>query len=110
MFSLARLIGYIFWRLTWIHPFEDGNGRTAHYFCYLIGVCFRKQAPLLNKKVFSKFCQKYLEYRRAETRKHIILMIREIDSIWNMNENNIKFNLNDNEKQNTHFNMYDISM
>lgn len=27
---------YILWRLCWIHPFEDGNGRTARAVSYLV--------------------------------------------------------------------------
>ena len=28
------LASYVFWRLNWIHPFIDGNGRTARAACY----------------------------------------------------------------------------
>jgi Fic family protein len=34
--SAPRLAAYALWRLNWIHPFEDGNGRTAQAFCYLV--------------------------------------------------------------------------
>ena len=27
---------YALWRVNWIHPFEDGNGRTSRALCYLI--------------------------------------------------------------------------
>jgi Fic family protein len=30
------LAAYTLWRLTWIHPFEDGNGRTANSIAYYI--------------------------------------------------------------------------
>lgn len=30
------LAAYVLWRLTWIHPFEDGNGRTANSVAYYI--------------------------------------------------------------------------
>lgn len=29
------LAAYVLWRLLWIHPFEDGNGRTARAAAYL---------------------------------------------------------------------------
>jgi Fic family protein len=29
------LAAYVLWRLSWIHPFEDGNGRTARAASYL---------------------------------------------------------------------------
>ena len=31
-----HLSAYALWRLNWIHPFEDGNGRTARALCYLV--------------------------------------------------------------------------
>jgi Fic family protein len=27
---------YALWRLNWIHPFEDGNGRTARMLCHVV--------------------------------------------------------------------------
>lgn len=34
--SGVALGAYALWRLNWIHPFEDGNGRTARALCYLV--------------------------------------------------------------------------
>lgn len=31
----THLAAYALWRLNWIHPFEDGNGRTARAVSYL---------------------------------------------------------------------------
>lgn len=31
-----HLAAYVMWRLNWIHPFADGNGRTARAVSYLI--------------------------------------------------------------------------
>jgi predicted nucleotide-binding protein len=31
-----HLAAYVLWRLNWIHPFEDGNGRTARAASYLV--------------------------------------------------------------------------
>jgi Fic family protein len=33
--SPVHLAAYIMWRLNWIHPFTDGNGRTARAVSYL---------------------------------------------------------------------------
>jgi Fic family protein len=33
--SPIHLAAYILWRLNWIHPFADGNGRTARIVSYL---------------------------------------------------------------------------
>lgn len=32
----THLAAYVLWRLNWIHPFEDGNGRTARAASYLV--------------------------------------------------------------------------
>jgi Fic family protein len=31
-----HLAAYVMWRLNWIHPFEDGNGRTSRAISYLV--------------------------------------------------------------------------
>ena len=31
-----HLAAYVMWRLNWIHPFADGNGRTSRTLSYLI--------------------------------------------------------------------------
>lgn len=34
--SPIYLAAYVLWRLNWIHPFTDGNGRTARALAYLV--------------------------------------------------------------------------
>src|SRR5215472_1383521 len=34
--SPIHLCAYILWRLNWIHPFTDGNGRTSRAVSYLV--------------------------------------------------------------------------
>ena len=34
--SPVHLCAYVLWRLNWIHPFVDGNGRTARAVSYLV--------------------------------------------------------------------------
>ncbi|MEA3012363.1 MAG: hypothetical protein QOD42_908 [Sphingomonadales bacterium] len=34
--SAVELCAYLMWRLNWIHPFADGNGRTARAVAYLV--------------------------------------------------------------------------
>jgi Fic family protein len=34
--SALYLAAYVMWRLNWIHPFADGNGRTARTLSYLV--------------------------------------------------------------------------
>jgi Fic family protein len=34
--NATQLAAYILWRMNWIHPFADGNGRTARMVSYVI--------------------------------------------------------------------------
>ncbi len=38
--SSLHLAAFIMWKLNWIHPFEDGNGRTSRAVSYLV-LCVR---------------------------------------------------------------------
>lgn len=44
------LPAYALWRLNWIHPFIEGNGRSARAACYLL-MCLRQGALLPGKKI-----------------------------------------------------------
>jgi Fic family protein len=32
----VHLAAYVLWKLNWIHPFADGNGRTARAIAYVV--------------------------------------------------------------------------
>jgi len=34
--NAIHLSAYVLWRLNWIHPFADGNGRTSRAVMYLV--------------------------------------------------------------------------
>jgi Fic family protein len=38
--TAVHLAAYIMWRLNWIHPFADGNGRTSRILSYVV-LCIR---------------------------------------------------------------------
>lgn len=38
--SALHLAAFVMWRLNWIHPFSDGNGRTSRAVSYLV-LCLR---------------------------------------------------------------------
>jgi Fic family protein len=38
--TALHLAAYVMWRLNWIHPFTDGNGRTSRAASYLV-LCLR---------------------------------------------------------------------
>ena len=43
------LAAYALWRLNWIHPFVEGNGRTARAACYYL-ICMKAGRLLPGKK------------------------------------------------------------
>jgi Fic family protein len=43
------LPAYTLWRLCWIHPFVEGNGRTARTACYYL-ICLKQGRLLPGKK------------------------------------------------------------
>lgn len=46
----TTLAAYALWRLNWIHPFVEGNGRTARAACYYL-ICLRNGGLLPGKKI-----------------------------------------------------------
>src|SRR4051812_14699258 len=46
----TELAAYGVWRLNWIHPFIEGNGRTARAACYYL-LCVRSGALLPGRKI-----------------------------------------------------------
>ncbi len=51
--SASHLAAYALWRLCWIHPFEEGNGRTARATCLLI-FCLKYGMWLPGKEIIPK--------------------------------------------------------
>ena len=43
--TALHLAAYVMWQLNWIHPFVDGNGRTARAVSYLV-LCVKLGYPL----------------------------------------------------------------
>lgn len=46
--SALHLAAYVMWRINWIHPFDDGNGRTARATSYLV-LCVKLRNRLPGK-------------------------------------------------------------
>jgi Fic family protein len=46
--TAVHLSAYVLWRLNWIHPFVDGNGRTARAVSYLV-LCAKLKTRLPGK-------------------------------------------------------------
>lgn len=47
--SAIHLSSYVMWRLNWIHPFSDGNGRTSRAAAYMV-LCLRLGYVLPGRK------------------------------------------------------------
>ncbi len=43
--SAIHLASYVMWKLNWIHPFADGNGRTSRILSYLV-LCIKTNSVL----------------------------------------------------------------
>ena len=46
----TELSAYGLWRLNWIHPFIEGNGRTARAICYFL-LCVRSGSLLPGRRI-----------------------------------------------------------
>lgn len=46
--TAIHLAAYVMWRLNWIHPFTDGNGRTSRIVSYVV-LCIALESVLRGK-------------------------------------------------------------
>lgn len=69
----TQLAGYGLWRLNWIHPFVEGNGRTARAVCYYL-LCVRTGGLLPGNKIVPE--------RIRENRAPYYNALRETDKHW----------------------------
>lgn len=69
----TALAAYALWRLNWIHPFVEGNGRTARAACYYL-ICLRHGALLPGTKIVPE--------RIREDRKPYYAALKAADNAW----------------------------
>ncbi len=63
--SAVHLAAYIMWRLNWIHPFADGNGRTSRIVSFLV-LCLRVGMRLPGKNTIpDQICENRGPYFEA---------------------------------------------
>ncbi|MGA2687978.1 MAG: Fic family protein [Candidatus Korobacteraceae bacterium] len=74
------IAAYALWRLNWIHPFVEGNGRTARAACYYL-LCMRQNKLLLGKKTVPE--------RIKEDRKPYVEGLRAADAAWDEGDYNV---------------------
>ncbi len=67
------LPAYALWRLNWIHPFIEGNGRTARAACYYL-ICMRLGKLLPGRKIVPE--------RIRETREPYYKALAAADREW----------------------------
>lgn len=69
----TTLAAYTLWRINWIHPFIEGNGRTARAACYYI-LCMQQGRLLGGEKTVPE--------RIRETRTEYYAALNEADKHW----------------------------
>lgn len=69
----TELAAYGLWRLNWIHPFIEGNGRTARATCYYL-LCVRSGALLPGRKI--------LPERIKDNRSDYVSALVAADAAW----------------------------
>lgn len=69
----TMLPAYALWRLNWIHPFVEGNGRTARAACYYL-LCMRQGHLLPGKKIVPE--------RIREDRGPYYAALQDADQHW----------------------------
>lgn len=70
----TALAAYALWRLNWIHPFVEGNGRTARAACYYL-ICMKQGRLLPGRKTVPE--------RIRENRQPYYEALRAADRAWN---------------------------
>jgi Fic family protein len=73
--SPTQLAAYGLWRLNWVHPFIEGNGRTARATCYYL-LCVRSGALLPGRKIVPE--------RIRENRAPYVAALQAADRAWNL--------------------------
>lgn len=68
------LPAYVLWRMNWIHPFIEGNGRTARAACYYL-MCLRYGGLLPGNKIVPE--------RIRENRQPYYDALKAADQKWN---------------------------
>ncbi|HUB19636.1 MAG TPA: Fic family protein [Acidobacteriaceae bacterium] len=74
------LPAFALWRLNWIHPFVEGNGRTARAACYYL-ICMKHGSLLPGKKTVPE--------RIRETRPEYYAALSAADRAWDQGQLNV---------------------
>ena len=66
------LAAYVLWRLNWIHPFINGNGRTARASCYFV-MCLKMGGWLPGKSILPELL------RQPQHKQRYVAALRHAD-------------------------------
>jgi Fic family protein len=80
--SATELAAYGLWRLNWVHPFIEGNGRTARATCYYL-LCVKSGGLLPGKRIVPE--------RIRDDRRGYVDGLIAADRAWN--EGNLDFSV-----------------
>lgn len=69
----TQLAAYGLWRLNWVHPFIEGNGRTARAICYYL-LSVRSGRVLQGNKIVPE--------RIRESRPEYVAALKAADHAW----------------------------
>ena len=61
---------YVLWGLNWIHPFINGNGRTARALCYFV-ICVKSGGMLKGDTIFPELIR--------QNREEYVTLLSEVD-------------------------------
>ena len=73
----TMLAAYALWRMNWIHPFVEGNGRTARAACYYL-ICMKQGQLLPGRKIVPE--------RIRENRPLYYAALRAADEAWDQGQ------------------------
>lgn len=77
--DLVTLSAYVLWRLNYIHPFINGNGRTARACCYFV-LCVKAGGLLPGTKILPQLLK--------ESRDQYVNALKQADAKYAQQESN----------------------
>jgi len=93
----TQLAAYVLWRLNFIHPFQNGNGRTARALCYYV-ICLKVGGALPGKRTLptlikEDYRDEYIKLLRRADDKFIKNRVEDLSEMVMFLERLIKLQL-----------------
>jgi len=96
--TATQLAAYVLWRLNFIHPFQNGNGRTARALCYYV-ICLKVGGALPGKRTLPTLIKEephrdeYIKLLRRADDKFIKSRVEDLSAVVMFLERLIKLQL-----------------